>query len=132
MSRLDEILTIVSATEESAYDDLAELLKPESLNRDNAGEIYEAMLGYDPTSYFDKKEIADKVHTFATDTDMPEDVASVVLEDEIRISNSAYEKFDDRRSDFMDEVVEEAITEATGWSSTDTDDVDVDDEYDDE
>ena len=122
MSRLQEILDIVNATEESSYDDLAELLKPEALDRDSAGEIYSATLGYDPTSYFDKKEIADKVHTLATESDIPEDVSTTILDDEEDITETAYGKFDERRSDFMDEVIEETIAEKTGWSENEEDD----------
>lgn len=122
MSRLQEILDIVNATEESSYDDLAELLKPEALDRDSAGEIYSATLGYDPTSYFDKKEISDKVHTLATESDIPEDVSTSILDDEEDIAETAYNKFEERRSDFMDEVIEETITEKTGWSENEEDD----------
>ena len=124
MSKLQEILDIVNATEESSYNDLLDLLKPEVHNRYEAGEVFEVCIGYDPISYYDKKEIVEKVKTLDT-SNMPEGVASVFNDKVDRISEFAHEYFDNRRPEFMDEVIAEAVSDVTGWSpSDDFDDVD--------
>lgn len=117
MSRLKEIIDIVTATEENSFDDLVELLKPEDLDRYSAGEVYESCLGYNPTSYFDKREITEKVKSLDT-SNMPEGVASIVIDESDRISDFAYEIFDERRSEFMDEAIDAAVSEVTGWDSS--------------
>lgn len=131
MSRLREIIDIVNATEENAFDDLAEMLKPEDFDRYSAGEVYESCLGYDPVSYFDKKEIDDKVKALDTEC-MPEGVASIVVDESERIANFAYEVFDDRRSDFMDEAINQAVSDVTGWDRSTYNEEDIDDDMFDE
>lgn len=129
MSRLQQILDIVNATEESAFDDLTEMLKPGDLDRESAGEVYESCLGYDPTSYFDRREIKDKVQALTT-SDMPEGVASIVEDESERISDMAYDIYDERRSEFMDEAIDAAVSDITGWDRS-TDDDDIEDVLDD-
>lgn len=132
MSRLKNILDIVSATGEESDSILAELLKPENMTREQAQEMFEDAVGYDPTSYFDKKDIENHINSLMDDDNTPDDVVSVISEDVPGIVDSAFDKFDESRQEYLEAAVADVIYEATGWDSSIEDDGDDEEESDDD
>ena len=111
MSRLKEILDIVSATEDSD-DVLLELLKPEAMSREEAQEVYESCLGYDPTSYYDMSDIKKCIDSLASNDKLPKTIAEVVSEHRDDIAQSAFDKFDESREEYISNAVIDAIYDA--------------------
>ena len=91
MSRLKEILDIVSATEDSD-DVLLELLKPEAMTREEAHEVYESCLGYDPMTYFDKRDIENYVDQIIACENITEIARKIVADNRNDIIEKAVEK----------------------------------------
>ena len=111
MSRLKEILDIVSATEDSD-DVLLELLKPEAMTREEAQEVYETCLGYDPTSYYDMSDIKNCINLLASNEKLPKTIAEVVSEHRDDIAQTAFERFNGSRESYISDAVINAIYDA--------------------
>lgn len=139
MSRLKEILDIVTANGEEAVDDLMQLMRPEEYNRDDMGQTFEDTIGYDPTSYYDKKDIKEQIREFQDEESVPDEVYEYLRSD--TIEEDAYEKFDDVRMDHVRNVVVDTVLDETGYDLNEKtypdedvtlDDIDEEEEEDDE
>ena len=55
-----DLITAASLTssDEEVMDVINKLSSPESMNREEAGELFEETLGYNPTNYYDKRELS--------------------------------------------------------------------------
>ena len=114
-TRLGEILQIVSANSEDAYDDLADIMRPENASREEMSTMLEAALGYDPISHYDKQTISGIVSDIEADENTPIEVVSYIENNRSDIIDRAYEVFEDGRdTGFLPAAVEEVIEEATG------------------
>ena len=56
-SRFRDLLDIVTANSDENVDDYLELLQPDAVNRYEMGAKFETTIGYDPITYFDRKEL---------------------------------------------------------------------------
>lgn len=110
MSRLKEILDIVSATEDSD-DVLLELLKPEAMTREEAQEVYEACLGYDPTTYYDVEDIRNFINVVLESDIITEEVKSFLVAHRDDLEEHAYEYYERTRPEFVQESVASAVYE---------------------
>ena len=131
MSRLNDMLNMLTSSGEESDALLADLLRPESMTREEAQETFDSCLGYDPTTYFDKRDIEKHVNNFIESDDTPDDVAVVVIEEKDNIVKDAFERFDESRDDYLVEAVNDAISEITGYDADVADmleDLDSDDE----
>lgn len=135
-NRLTEILDIVSASGEESDSLLADLLKPEDMTREQAQEVFEEAIGYDPTTYFDKKDIKQCVDDLIEDKSIPEEVSSSISKDKDEIVDVAFQIFDESREAHVSDAVSEAVHESLGFdlysSDNDEDEYEEDDDYDDE
>ena len=115
MSRLKEIIDIVTANSEENVDDFLDLMKPDSHDRDEMSAIYEETLGYDPSSYFDKRELGNIADAIAGDPETPSAVVDAIGESKDDLVETAYNIFAEGRSAaFLPAAMEEAIEELTG------------------
>ena len=136
MSRLNEIIQIVTANSEESVDDLLTMLAPDNTIKEEMKETYEGVLGYDPISYYDKKELSEKVDTIIDSKDTPEDTASYLVDNKEDVISDSYDIFDANRSDYLEDVLNDVIEDRTGYnpSSGDSDEEDddmLDEDYDD-
>ena len=115
MSRLKDILDIVTSTGEEADSLLVDLLSPDRMTREEAQETFEMCIGYDPISYYDKKDILMHIDSIIDAEETPEDVAQTIGEDKREIADMAYEYFDLARQEILAGCVENAIEEKTGY-----------------
>ena len=130
-SKLNDLLAIVTANSEENVDDFLTLLSPDTTSREEIQQTFEDTLGYDPTSYFDKKDIREKVDDIL-DGDIPEHVQDYIASDKDAVVDEAFDKFDENRSDYLDEALNTVLMDNTDWSpdSDSDDDEEEDDEYD--
>jgi hypothetical protein len=112
--RLEELMDIVRATSDQDVDDFVDLMKPDSFSRAEMQQVYEETLGYDPTSYFDKKDIGNISDRIATYPDTPQEAVDYINDSKEELVDTAYDIFDDGRQEFLQAAVEQAIEEATG------------------
>ena len=124
MSRLSDILDIVSASGENSDDVLLELLQPEKMTREEAQVVFDDSIGYDPTTYFDKRDIAEHVEALIVDDLTPANISTLVAEDKSNIVDSAFDKFDESRQEYLADAVAEAVYDATGWELDPSDEED--------
>lgn len=114
-ARLDEICKIVSANTDDAIDDLIDLMKPESMSREEMRSNFESVVGYDPISYHDKKEISDSVHALRDIVVLSEKQEDVLAENHEEIVNDAYDRFNDKyRSDALNDALTETLADWAG------------------
>ena len=125
MSRLNDILDIVSASGEESDEVLMDLLRPDRMTREEAQIAFDDALGYDPTTYFDKRDIEDHVKSFIVDAAIPENISTIVADDKTTIVDDAFEIFDANRETYLRDSVVEAVYQNTGYNSSD-------DEYEDD
>ena len=131
-TRLEEILSIVTANSEEAVDDFLVIAHPENHEKEEIQETFEEVIGYDPLSYFDKKELGEKLDSMIENHETPEDVAEDLADQKDEIVDAAYEIFDDSKSDYLDEALNEAIEEKVGYVADPDNDDDSNDDFDDE
>ena len=74
-NRLNEIIAIVNANSEEDVSDLLTLMSPDNTPKEEIQETFEEVIGYDPLSYFDKKELGEKLDSMIENHETPEDVA---------------------------------------------------------
>ena len=117
MSLLNDMLKMLTSSGEESDALLADLLKPESMTREEAQETYDACLGYDPTTYFDKRDIGKHIDNFIESEDTPDDVATAVVEEKDLIAREAFARFDEYRQDYLMDAVSDAITDVTGYDA---------------
>lgn len=125
MSRLKEILDIVSANSEEDVDNLLEMMSPQNYTRSEMSEIMESGLGYDPISYYDKIRLGDLVDQMKEDSNLPDDV-DTLLKDKEALVDASYDAFDENRDSYLKDSLDQVIEEKTGY--TDDDDSEDDDE----
>ena len=110
-SKLQEILDIVSASEDEADDILIALLRPEVLSREEAQEMFDVGIGYDPTTYFDKRDIERHVDGVVDEFHLPDEIIDDIIENKTTITDKAFEFFDESRQDYLKDNVIEAIND---------------------
>ena len=114
-TRLSEILQIVTANSEEAVDDLLEIMRPHEVTREEMGVMLENTIGYDATSYYDKKTINDILDDIEADPNTPTEVVSHIESNREDIVDQAYRVFEDGRDvAFLPASVEEVIESDTG------------------
>ena len=111
---LENVLQILSATSDQSFDDLADLMKPEDHSREEMQETYEETLGYDPTTYFDKRDMKNIINRLASDENTPDEALDYIKNQEETLLDEAFEQFDSGRGVFLQAAVEQVIEEATG------------------
>lgn len=121
MSKLNDILAIVSANSEESIDDFLTLLSPEVSSKEEIRQTFEDTIGYDPVSYFDKKEIKEKINNLLEE-DIPDEVSDYLTSDTEEVVNDVYEVFDENKSQYLDEALNTTVYENTGWSPSEEDD----------
>lgn len=131
-NRLNEIIAIVNANSEEDVSDLLTLMSPDNTPKEEIQETFEEVIGYDPLSYFDKKELGEKLNSMIEDRETPKDVAEDLADQKDEIVDAAYEIFDDSKSDYLDEALNEAIEEKVGYVADPDNDDDSNDDFDDE
>ena len=131
-NRLNEIIAIVNANSEEDVSDLLTLMSPGNTPKEEIQETFEEVIGYDPLSYFDKKELGEKLDSMIEDRETPEDVAEDLADQKDEIVDAAYEIFDDSKSDYLDKALNEAIEEKVGYVADPDNDDDSNDDFDDE
>lgn len=132
---LENVLQIVSATSDQSFEDLADLMRPEDHSREEMQETYEETLGYDPTTYFDRRDMKDIVERIADDPNTPDEALGYIKDQGDDLIDDAFDQFDSSREVFLQAAVEQVIEEATGVEvNADLSDDDFDDEseFDDE
>lgn len=133
---LENVLQIVSATSDQSFSDLVDLMKPEDFSREEMQETYEETLGYDPTTYFDRRDIETIVDKIVDDVNTPDEALGYIEDQKESIVDDAFEQFDSNREVFLQASVEQVIEEATGVEVnadiTDDDESDEDEESDDD
>lgn len=140
MSRLNDLLNIVTANSEENIDDFLELLKPDNKSTEEMGSIYEETIGYDPITYFDKVSLNNMIDIIKDLPETPEAVVEALDDSRTEIIESAFNIFNENKIDtFLPAALEEAIEEITGVSidiefnvSDEDDDYDMDEEIDEE
>lgn len=128
MSRLNEILTIVTANSEEDVDDLISLLTPDSCDAGELGETFESVIGYDPISYYDKKRLESLIDDIKDNGDTPEDVSEYINSSKEELVNDAYDDFDDHRDEYLEQSLNRVIEDKTGFDLLDSDEDDADEE----
>lgn len=131
-NRLNEIIAIVNANSEEDVSDLLTLMSPGNTPKEEIQETFEEVIGYDPLSYFDKKELGEKLDSMIENHETPEDVAEDLADQKDEIVDAAYEIFDDSKSDYLNEALNEAIEEKVGYVADPDNDDDSNDDFDDE
>lgn len=124
---LANVLQILSATSDQSFDDLTDLMKPEDYSREEMQETYEETLGYDPTTYFDRRDMKGIIDKIANDSNTPDEALDYIKDHEETLINDAFEQFDDGREVFLQAAVEQVIEEVTGVEI----DTDLSDNYED-
>lgn len=115
MNRLEEILQIVSANSEEAVDDFLTLLSPEKSSKEEIQSTFEDVVGYDPTSYFDKQAIGEKLDGIAESNETPEETSSYIKDNRDDAIQEAYDAFEESKPAFFDSVINDVLEEKTGW-----------------
>lgn len=129
-TRMEDILAIVTANSDEAVDDFLVLTHPENSSKEEIQETFEEVLGYDPTSYFDYGTLRVMLENMKNSEDIPRDVIEVLESDEEEILKEAYEKFDADRNMYLQDALNFAIEERTGFNPHGSDDDESEDEYD--
>ena len=123
MSKLKEILDIVSANSEEDVDNLLEMMSPQNYTRSEMSEIMESGVGYDPMSYYDKRRLGDLVDQMKEDSNLPDDV-DTLLKDKEALVDASYDAFDENRDSYLKDSLDQVIEEKTGYTDDDSEDDD--------
>jgi len=108
MSKIKEILDMLSADDD--FDDaLTELLKPETLRREESQEMFETFLGYDPITYYDRKDIEFYIDEVIGNKAVPENVSKLVEEHRNELIEKAFDKLEEVRDDHIMDVTYDTI-----------------------
>lgn len=125
MSQLSEILKIVNADENTVYDDLITIQDPKNCDKDAMGEHFEAAIGWDPTTHYDREAIKDICEDLANRNDLPEDVANLLIDSKDDVVDDVYSRFEsDGRDEALLSIIYDIIEERTGFSIREDDDED--------
>ena len=138
MGRLEEILKIVNANSEESIDDVLTLLSPDAVSKEEIQETFEEVLGYDPTTYYDIKDIHDRINKIM-DADIPEEVVDFLASDKQLVAQESFDVFEENKPKYFDESISQVILDKTGHDimedtdlEDDDDDAIVEDDLDDE
>ena len=115
-TRLEEILSIVTANSEEAVDDFLVIAHPENHEKGEIQETFEEVIGYDPTSYFDYDTLKVLLENMKNSGELPKDVIEVIESDTDEILKEAYDKYDSDRSIYLQDALNYAIEEKTGFN----------------
>ena len=130
MGRLEEILQIVSANSEESVDDVLTLLSPDALPKEEIQETFEEVLGYDPTTYYDIKDIHDRIDKIM-ESDIPEEVVDFLSSDKQLVAQESFDVFEENKPRYFDESISQVISDKTGHDIMEESDIDNDDDFDD-
>lgn len=111
MSRLENILAIVTATGEESVDDLLTLLSPEKHEKEEIQQTFEEVIGYDPTSFYDKRGIEDAVDEASVRMDYAEEVRDEIVKNKETIASAAFTAFDNGKPGAFRHHVENTLRE---------------------
>lgn len=131
-TRMEDILAIVTANSDEAVDDFLVLTHPETSSKEELQETFEETLGYDPTSYFDYATLRVMLDNMKNNEDVPKDVIETIESEQEDIIKEAYDKFDSDRNIHLQEALDYAIEERTGFSLNNIENESDDEEYDEE
>lgn len=97
----------MTTTDEEVMDVINKLSSPESMNREEASEFFEESLGYNPTNYYDKRELSCLL-------DLAEDKADFKLteEDHDQILTRAMSLFEEDRKTNQLTALRKAVAES--------------------
>lgn len=122
MNRLEEILQIVTTNSEEAVDDFLTLLSPEKSTKEEIQSTFEDVVGYDPTSYFDKQDIGEILTAIAEDDETPEETSLYINDNKDEVVQEVYDVFEENKPGYFDDVINGVLEEKTGWSTDESDD----------
>lgn len=130
-TRMEDILAIVTTNSDEAVDDFLTLMNPDNSTKEEIQETFEEVIGYDPTSYFDYGTLKVMLENMKHSDDIPKDIIDVLESEEDEIIKEAYEKFDSDRNIFLQDALNYAIEEKTGFNpgSSDVEDDDETEDY---
>ena len=111
MSRLEEIINTMKANTDEAFDDVLELLKPENVSKEQLQGTFENVLGYDPVTYHDKKEISAISDEIAADPSTSEEVSEYINSSKEELIDEALEVFETNRQDYLRDSVDTVLNE---------------------
>ena len=131
MGRLEEILQIVGANSEENVDDMLALLSPDALSKEEIQQTFEDVIGYDPTSYYDIKDIHKRIDKIM-DSDVPEEVVDFLSTDKQLVAQESFDIFEDNKPKYFDEAIAEVVLDKTGHDIMEDTDLEEEDEDEDE
>lgn len=127
-TRLEEVLAIANATSEESVDDVLTLLHPDSHKKEEIQESFEEVIGYDPTSYFDRKELDEMLESIRDDIGTPSDVKDYITNNKEELVTETYNQFDSDRLEHLRDAVNKVLKEKFGWDCFGFDDIEDDEE----
>lgn len=129
MATLQNLLDIVTANSEDVIDNFLDLMRPDDFTREEMGVIYEDTVGYDPISYYDKKDMRDYADQIAENPTTPQEVVDYIKESRDELVEEAYSLLDLSRENNIQACVESVINDKFGID-LDLDDESIEDEND--
>ena len=149
-SLLDYIVASATSHSEEDQSYLMKLMTP-SADRDEMGEVYDSLLGYNPITYFDEQDLSRIYASIVTSDSFqkaPSNVKEFLSSEENKkmLIERAMSWVDDEKEEYLLEIISNAISDEIGWvyepseddESFDTDETDDDsdvideEEYDEE
>ena len=138
MSRMNELLSIITANSDESIDDLLVMMAPENNSKEEIQETFENLLGYDPTTYFDKKIVNDQIDDITMSNDTPEDIVTSIEDSKEDIINETIDDYENKKHAQLKESLYQVLEDRFGWcpqpddgedDSEDDDDDDSDDDF---
>lgn len=107
-------LIVASATANSEEDQelLMQVMQP-SNNRNEMGDVYNAVLGYNPIKYFDENDLRRLYVGFINKA--PADIKEILTENEDEFIKVALESIDEEKGDYLSTLLADIIADKTGW-----------------
>lgn len=115
MTRLEEVLGIVNANSDEAFDDLSDLMKPDDFTRDQLGSAYESAVGYNPITYYEKKELNTSIDALKDTDTLTDHQEDYIDANRGLIVDDAYDRYDKHyRSRALNDALVDALSDHCG------------------
>lgn len=114
MKSLKEVLDLIQADDDQSVADLYDLMRPDQHSDAEMQAMYEDALGYDPTTFFEKREMANIANRIMDSDVVPEEASTYVRDNFDDIVTSSYEAYQENKPIFQQAAVEQCISERVG------------------
>lgn len=115
MKSLKEVLDTIQANDDQSVEDLYDLMRPDQHSDAEMQAMYEDALGYDPTTFFEKREMVNIANRIMNSGDVvPEEAIVYVRENFDDVVESSYEAYLENKPIFQQAAVEQTISERVG------------------